>query len=141
MTLMTFPPLGRRSQAAGTRLGEEDPVGGRGDHANPTGGWPYPSAAPWPGFGRWFVDAGEVWWFELPHVGRKPGVVCSRRAVNLRLMPVVARIATVDREARCRRWSSLAAGEVEGLAEDGFALAHDLFLAGPAAPAVARPGG
>jgi hypothetical protein len=44
------------------------------------------------------LDAGEVWWFELPRVGRKPGVVCSRRAVNLRLMPVVARITTVARE-------------------------------------------
>ena len=52
------------------------------------------------------VDAGEVWWFELPRVGRKPGVDCSRRAVNLSLMP----------------------------------LAHELFLAGPAAPPLAPAG-
>jgi mRNA-degrading endonuclease toxin of MazEF toxin-antitoxin module len=86
------------------------------------------------------VDPGEVWWFELPRVGRKPGVVCSRRAVNLGLMPVVARITTVDRERGLPTAVALAAGEVEGLAEDGFALAHDLFLAGPAAPALAPAG-
>jgi mRNA-degrading endonuclease toxin of MazEF toxin-antitoxin module len=81
------------------------------------------------------VDAGEVWWFELPRVGRKPGVVCSRRAVNLRLMPVVARITTVERDRALPTVVRLAAGEVEGLRGDSFALAHDLFLAGPAAPA------
>ena len=86
------------------------------------------------------VDAGEVWWFELPRVGRKPGVVCSRRAVNLRLMPVVARITTVNRERALPTVVELPAGEVEGLVEDGFVLAHDLFLAGPAAPAVAPVG-
>ena len=86
------------------------------------------------------VDAGEVWWFELPRVGRKPGVVCSRRAVNLRLMPVVARITTVDRERGLPTVVALDAGEVEGFDKDGFALAHDLFLAGPAAPALAMAG-
>lgn len=86
------------------------------------------------------VDAGEVWWFELPRVGRKPGVVCSRRAVNLRLMPVVARITTVDRERALPTAVALAAGEVDGLPQDAFALAHDLFLAGPAAPAMAPAG-
>jgi mRNA-degrading endonuclease toxin of MazEF toxin-antitoxin module len=86
------------------------------------------------------VDAGEVWWFELPRVGRKPGVVCSRRAVNLRLMPVVARITTVDRERSVPTAVALAAGEVEGLNEHGYALAHDLFLAGPAAPALSFAG-
>jgi hypothetical protein len=80
------------------------------------------------------VDAREVWWFELPRVGRKPGVVCSRRAVNLSLMPVVARITTVARERSLPTVVAVPAGEVEGLAEDSFALAHDLFLAGPAAP-------
>ena len=80
------------------------------------------------------VDAGEVWWFDLPRVGRMPGVVCSRRAVNLRLMPVVARITTIDRDRALPTVVRLGAGEVEGLPEDCFALAHDLFLAGPAAP-------
>ena len=80
------------------------------------------------------VDVGEVWWFELPRVGRKPGVVCSRRAVNLGLMPVVARITTVARERAIPTVVAVPAGEVEGLAQDSFALAHDLFLAGPAAP-------
>jgi mRNA-degrading endonuclease toxin of MazEF toxin-antitoxin module len=86
------------------------------------------------------VDAGEVWWFELPRVGRKPGVVCSRRAVNLRLMPVVARITTVDRHRALPTAVQLDLGDVEGLQEQCFALAHDLFLAGPAAPA-ADPAG
>ncbi len=86
------------------------------------------------------VDAGEVWWFELPRVGRKPGVVCSRRAANLRRMPVVARITTVARERSLPTVVAVSAGEVEGLAEDSFALAHDLFLAGPAAPALAPAG-
>jgi len=86
------------------------------------------------------VDAGEVWWFELPRVGRKPGVVCSRRAVNLRLMPVVARITTVDRDRALPTVVRVAAGDVEGLADDCFALAHELFLSGPAAPAVAAAG-
>jgi mRNA-degrading endonuclease toxin of MazEF toxin-antitoxin module len=86
------------------------------------------------------MDPGEVWWFELPRVGPKPGVVCSRRGVNLRLMPVVARITTADHEHALPTAVSLAAGEIEGLAEDSFALAHDLFLAGPAAPAVVSAG-
>jgi mRNA-degrading endonuclease toxin of MazEF toxin-antitoxin module len=86
------------------------------------------------------VDAGEVWWFELPRVGRRPGVVCSRRAVNLGLMPVVARITTVDPERALPTVIALEAGEVEGLGQDGFALAHDLFLAGPAAPALTMAG-
>jgi hypothetical protein len=34
----------------------------------------------------------------------------------------------------------LDAGQGEGLSEDCFALAHDLFLAGPAAPAAAPAG-
>lgn len=63
------------------------------------------------------LDAGEVWWFDLPRVGSKPGVVCSRRAVNLRLMPVVARITTVARERSLRTIVAIPAGEVEGLAE------------------------
>lgn len=86
------------------------------------------------------VDAGEVWWFELPRVGRKPGVVCSRRAVNLRLMPVVARITTVGRDRSLPTAVRLDEGEVEGLPETCFALAHDLFLAGLGAP-VATPAG
>lgn len=86
------------------------------------------------------LDAGEVWWFDLPRVGPKPGVVCSRRAVNLRLMPVVARIATVDRERALPTAVPLDAGEVEGLPQSGFVLAHDLFLAGPAAPATTSAG-
>ena len=86
------------------------------------------------------VDAGEVWWFELPRVGRKPGVVCSRRAVNLGLMPVVARITTVERERGLATVVQIPRGEVDGLSEDCFALAHDLFLAGPAAPALSPAG-
>jgi hypothetical protein len=86
------------------------------------------------------VDAGEVWWFELPRVGRKPGVVCSRRAVNLRLMPVVARITTVVRDRALPTAIQLDAGEVDELDEMCFALAHDLFLAGPAAPAIRQAG-
>jgi mRNA-degrading endonuclease toxin of MazEF toxin-antitoxin module len=86
------------------------------------------------------VDAGEVWWFELPRVGRKPGVVCSRRAVNLRLMPVIARITTVDRERGLPTAIRVAEGELDGLPDGGYILAHDLFLASPAAPAVAPAG-
>ncbi len=85
-------------------------------------------------------DAGEVWWFDLPRVGRKPGVVCSRRAVNLRVMPVVARITTVARERAMPTEVLIATGEVDGLHERCFALVHDLFLAGPAAPAVEQAG-
>ena len=86
------------------------------------------------------VDAGEVWWFDLPRVGRRPGVVCSRRAVNLGLMPVVARITTVDRERSLPTAVRLDARDVDGLPEESFALAHDLFLAGPAAPALSAAG-
>src|SRR3954447_9458201 len=86
------------------------------------------------------VDAGEVWWFDLPRVGRKPGVVCSRRAVNLCLMPVVARITTSARDRSLPTVVAMPAGEVGGLEEDSFALAHDLFLAGPAAPPLAAAG-
>lgn len=86
------------------------------------------------------VDPGEVWWFELPRVGHKPGVVCSRRAVNLSLMPVVARITTVDRDRNLPTAVHLEAGHVDGLEEDCLALAHDLFLAGPAAPATTPAG-
>ena len=86
------------------------------------------------------VDPGEVWWFELPRVGRKPGVVCSRRAINLHLMPLVARITTVARDRTLPTAIQLAAGEVQELDEVCFALAHDLFLAGPAAPAVRQAG-
>lgn len=86
------------------------------------------------------VDAGEVWWFELPRVGRKPAVVCSRRAVNLRVMPIVARITTAERERALPTAIRLGAGEVDGLDEVSFVLAHDLFLAGPAAPPVAPAG-
>lgn len=86
------------------------------------------------------VDAGEVWWFRLPRIGPKPGVVCSRRAVNLRVMPIVARITTVARERRVPTEVAIAPGEVEGLHEPSFALTHDLFLAGPAAPAVEQVG-
>jgi mRNA-degrading endonuclease toxin of MazEF toxin-antitoxin module len=86
------------------------------------------------------VDAGEVWWFELPRVGRKPGVVCSRRAVNLSVMPVVARITTADRERALPTAVRLGAREVEHLPDVCFALAHDLFLAGPAAPAIEPAG-
>jgi hypothetical protein len=86
------------------------------------------------------LDPGEVWWFELPRVGRKPGVVCSRRALNLRLMPVVARITTVARERSLPTVVAVPAGDVEGLTEDSFALAHELFLAGPAAPALEPAG-
>ncbi|MGH2947749.1 MAG: hypothetical protein ACRDPC_16110 [Solirubrobacteraceae bacterium] len=60
--------------------------------------------------------------------------------MNLRLMPVIARVTTVDRDRGFPTAVELAAGEVEGLPEDAFALAHDLFLAGPAAPAVAPAG-
>jgi mRNA-degrading endonuclease toxin of MazEF toxin-antitoxin module len=86
------------------------------------------------------VDAGEVWWFELPRVGRKPGVVCSRRAVNLRLMPVVARITTVGRERALPTAIPIAPGEVDELHAGGFILVHELFLAGPPAPALAPAG-
>ncbi len=86
------------------------------------------------------LDAGEVWWFQLPRVGPKPGVVCSRRAVNLRVMPVVARITTVSRERTLPTAVSIDAGEVDGLYEPSFALVHDLFLAGPAAPPVEQAG-
>jgi len=86
------------------------------------------------------LDAGEVWWFRLPRVGLKPGVVCSRRAVNLRVMPIVARITTVARERAMPTEVPIAAGEVEELHEPSFALTHDLFLAGPAAPAVEQVG-
>jgi mRNA-degrading endonuclease toxin of MazEF toxin-antitoxin module len=86
------------------------------------------------------VDAGEVWWFGLPRVGRKPGVVCSRRALNLRVMPVVARITAVERERALPTAVRIEGGEVDGLDEPCFALVHDLFLAGPAAPAL-QPAG
>ena len=86
------------------------------------------------------VDAGEVWWFQLPRVGRKPGVVCSRRAVNLRLMPVIARITTVERERGLPTTVPIAQGEVDELPDGGFILVHDLFLAGPAARALAPAG-
>jgi mRNA-degrading endonuclease toxin of MazEF toxin-antitoxin module len=86
------------------------------------------------------VDPGEVWWFELPRVGRKPGVVCSRRAVNLHLMPLVARITTVARDRTLPTAIQLDAGEVDELDAVCFALAHDLFLAGRAAPAVRQAG-
>jgi mRNA-degrading endonuclease toxin of MazEF toxin-antitoxin module len=86
------------------------------------------------------LDAGEVWWFQLPRVGPKPGVVCSRRAVNLRVMPVVARITTVARERKLPTAVPIDAGEVDGLHEPCFALVHDLFLAGPAAPAIEQAG-
>jgi mRNA-degrading endonuclease toxin of MazEF toxin-antitoxin module len=86
------------------------------------------------------VDAGEVWWFELPRVGRKPGVVCSRRAVNLRLMPVIARITTVERERALPTAVPMTPGEVDDLPDGGLILAHDLFRAGPAAPALAAAG-
>lgn len=86
------------------------------------------------------LDAGEVWWFQLPRVGPKPGVVCSRRAVNLRVMPVVARITTVTRERTLPTAVPIDAGEVDGLHEPCFALVHDLFLAGPAAPAIEQAG-
>lgn len=86
------------------------------------------------------LDAGEVWWFKLPRVGLKPGVVCSRRAVNLRTMPVIARITTVPRERSMPTDVAIDAGEVNGLHEPCFALAHDLFLAGPAAPAIEHAG-
>jgi len=86
------------------------------------------------------LDAGEVWWFQLPHVGLKPGVVCSRRAANLSVMPVVARITTVSRERSLPTTVSIDAGEVDGLHEPSYALVHDLFLAGPAAPAIEQAG-
>jgi hypothetical protein len=86
------------------------------------------------------LDAGEVWWFKLPGVGTKPGVVCSRRAVNLRAMPVVARITTVARERSMPTDVAIDAGEVDGLPERCFALTHDLFLAGPEAPAIEQAG-
>jgi mRNA-degrading endonuclease toxin of MazEF toxin-antitoxin module len=86
------------------------------------------------------VDAGEVWWFQLPRVGLKPGVVCSRRALNLRVMPVVARITTVERDRALPTSVRIEADELEGLDEPCFALVHDLFLAGPAAPAIEHAG-
>ena len=86
------------------------------------------------------VDAEKVWWFDLPRVGRKPAVVCSRRAVNLRVMPMVARITTAERERVLPTTIQLEAGEVDRLDEVSFVLAHDLFTAGPAAPAVAPAG-
>jgi mRNA-degrading endonuclease toxin of MazEF toxin-antitoxin module len=86
------------------------------------------------------LDAGEVWWFHLPRVGAKPGVVCSRRAVNLRVMPVVARITTVARERTLPTAVAIDAGEVDGLHEPCFALVHDLFLASPAAPPIEQAG-
>jgi hypothetical protein len=86
------------------------------------------------------LDAGEVWWFQLPRVGRKPGIVCSRRAVNLRVMPVIARITTVARELTMPTDVPIAPGEIDGLHEPCFALAHDLFLAGPEAPAIEQAG-
>ena len=86
------------------------------------------------------LDAGEVWWFELPRVGRKPGVVCSRRAVNLRVMPVVARITSAERDRALPTAIRLGAGEVDELDEVSFVLAHDLFLAGPTAPPIAPAG-
>jgi mRNA-degrading endonuclease toxin of MazEF toxin-antitoxin module len=86
------------------------------------------------------LDAGEVWWFQLPRVGSKPGVVCSRRTVNLRVMPLIARITTVARERTLPTAVPIEAGEIDGLHEPCFALAHDLFLAGPAAPALEQAG-
>jgi hypothetical protein len=86
------------------------------------------------------VDAGEVWWFLLPRVGRQPGVVCSRRALNLRVMPLVARVTTVERERTLPTSVRIEAGEIDGLNEPSFALAHELFLAGPAAPPVEQAG-
>jgi mRNA-degrading endonuclease toxin of MazEF toxin-antitoxin module len=86
------------------------------------------------------VDAGEVWWFRLPRVGRKPGVVCSRRSLNLRVMPVVARVTAVERERTLPTSVRIEAGEIEGLEEPCFALVHELFLAGPAAPALEQAG-
>lgn len=86
------------------------------------------------------VDSGEVWWFDLPGVGRKPGVVCSRRTVNLSVLPVIARITTVDRERSLPTTVALDDGEVDALGQRSWILAHDLFLAGPGTPLLDRAG-
>jgi mRNA-degrading endonuclease toxin of MazEF toxin-antitoxin module len=70
---------------------------------------------------------GAVWTAELPDIGRKPAVIVSPRLVTLRLHPIVARITGVDRERSLATVAALDPGEVDGLPQASFVLAHDLY--------------
>lgn len=62
----------------------------------------------------------------LPGLGRRPAVVVSSRAVNVRLrQPVVARITATERTRALPTFVRVGALEA-GLEQDGYILCHDL---------------
>ncbi len=72
------------------------------------------------------IERGAVHLAALPGLGRRPALIVSSRAVNLRLrQPVVARITATDRPRALRTYVRLDAGEA-GLEQDSYVLCHDV---------------
>ena len=72
-------------------------------------------------------ERGDAWLARLPGVGPKPALIVSRRVVSLSLRPVVARLASVDRERSIPTAVALQAGDLEPLAQFSWVICHDLF--------------
>ena len=72
------------------------------------------------------IERGAVHLAALPGLGRRPAVVVSSDAINLRLrQPVVARITATDRPRSLMTYVHLGAEEA-GLEHDSIILCHDL---------------
>jgi mRNA-degrading endonuclease toxin of MazEF toxin-antitoxin module len=72
------------------------------------------------------VARGEVWWADLPHLGRRPALVVSAQTLNRVLTHVTAaRITGADRERSLPSYVPLEPPEGE-LPERSFVLCHEL---------------
>jgi mRNA interferase MazF len=73
---------------------------------------------------------GEVWWADLPRLGRKPALIVSSNNVSRALGEfVAARVTAVERERTLRTHVPVESQET-GLAERSFVLCHELHTLG-----------
>jgi mRNA-degrading endonuclease toxin of MazEF toxin-antitoxin module len=72
------------------------------------------------------LERGDVGWAVLPAIGRKPVVVVSTRVVALALRPIVARIASIERDRPLPTAVALIDGEISGLPSHSWVVCHDL---------------
>jgi len=79
-----------------------------------------------PTYGRVTLDRGTVHETNFPGLGRRPALVVSWDAVDLRLrQPILARITTADRQRWLDTFVAIGAGEA-GLERDSVVLCHEL---------------
>jgi mRNA interferase MazF len=76
------------------------------------------------------AQRGEVWWVDIPALGRKPALIVSSNVVARALGEVVAaRVTAVERERTLPTHVPVESEET-GLAERSFVLCHELHTLG-----------